>query len=102
MAADLGGDEACIASGRHELEPTSGLRYTAFVDPSGGSADSMTLAIAHRDSVTKRVVLDAVRERRPPFSPDQVAKEFCDLLRTYRIHRVVGDRYADEAADDRA
>ena len=88
--------EACIASGRHELEPTSGLRYTAFVDPSGGSADSMTLAIAHRDSVTKRVVLDAVRERRPPFSPDQVAKEFCDLLRTYRIHRVVGDRYGGE------
>ena len=72
------------------------LRYTAFVDPSGGSADSMTLAIAHRDTVTKRVVLDAVRERRPPFSPDQVAKEFCDLLRTYRISKVTGDRYGGE------
>ena len=40
----------------------------------------MTLAVAHRDSVTKRVVLDAIRERRPPFSPDQVAKDFADLL----------------------
>ena len=63
----------------------SGIRYTAFVDPSGGSADSMTLAIAHRDSATKRVVLDAVRERRPPFSPDQVAQDFADLLRSYRM-----------------
>ena len=40
----------------------SGTRYAAFTDPSGGSADAMTLAIAHFDRATKHVVLDAVRE----------------------------------------
>ena len=68
--------EACIASGRHELEPVSGVRFVGFVDPSGGSADSMTLAIAHRDATTKRVVLDAIRERRPPFSPTRSPRSF--------------------------
>ena len=56
----------------------------------------MTLAIAHRDAATNRVVLDAVTERRPPFSPDQVAKDFCDLLRSYRVRKVTGDRYGGE------
>jgi hypothetical protein len=88
--------DAAVICGRHELAPTSMLRYVAFVDPSGGSADSMTLAIAHLDAATKHVVLDAVRERRPPFSPDQVAKEFCELLKTYGIRRVTGDRYGGE------
>jgi len=46
--------------------PVPGVGYAAFVDPSGGSADSMTLAIAHADK-DGRAVLDAVRERRPPF-----------------------------------
>jgi hypothetical protein len=37
----------------------SGVSYVAFVDPSGGSADSMTLAIGHKqDDVS---ILDAVR-----------------------------------------
>ena len=34
-------------------------------DPSGGSSDSMTLAIAHRENGS--AVLDAIREVRPPF-----------------------------------
>ena len=59
--------EACVEIDRRELPPLDETRYLAFVDPSGGSADSMTLAIAHRDG--ERVVLDAVRDRRPPFSP---------------------------------
>jgi hypothetical protein len=32
--------------GIHEREYLNGNRYAAFVDPSGGSADAMTLAIA--------------------------------------------------------
>jgi len=38
-----------------------GRRYTAFVDPSGGSSDSYTLAIAHTDR-KYGAVLDCVRE----------------------------------------
>ena len=81
-------------TGRHELPPVSGVGYSAFVDPSGGSADSMTLAIAHRDG--NRMILDAVRERQAPFSPDHVTAEFAGLLQAYRIRQVVGDRYAGE------
>src|SRR4029078_7797339 len=48
----------------------AGSRYAACVDPRGGSSDSFTLAIAHRDGID--TVLDAVRERRPPFAPAAV------------------------------
>jgi hypothetical protein len=42
------------------------------------------------------VVIDAVREVRPPFSPEQVIGDFVALLKSYRITRVTGDRYAGE------
>jgi hypothetical protein len=86
--------EACITIDVRERPRMAGVKYAAFVDPSGGSADSMTLAIAHRDRST--AVLDAVRERRPPFSPEDVVAEFSALLKTYGIRKVVGDRYAGE------
>jgi hypothetical protein len=63
-----------------------------FVDPSGGSADSMTLAVGHKEGDV--VVIDALRERKPPFSPDAVVDEFAALLASYRITKVSGDRYA--------
>ena len=65
--------------------------YSAFVDPSGGSADSFTLAIGHREDDT--VVVDAVRERKPPFSPESVVDEYAKLLERYVVNEVVGDRY---------
>ncbi len=86
--------DAATPPGRHELPPISGTRYVAFVDPSGGSADSMTLAVAHRDG--ERTILDAVREVRPPFSPEGVVQDFADLLKAYRVNTVTGDRYAGE------
>jgi hypothetical protein len=85
---------AATAPDRRELPPRADVEYVAFVDPSGGSQDSMTLAVAHLEG--QRVVLDVVREVRPPFSPDSVVADFAALLRTYGIHRVVGDRYAGE------
>jgi hypothetical protein len=86
--------EGCVATGVYELAPAAGLTYLAFADPSGGAVDSMTLAIGHRDG--QRIVLDAVRERRPPFSPEQVVTEFCDLLKSYRVRTVTGDRWGGE------
>jgi hypothetical protein len=86
--------EACVVPDRRELLAVPGLYYVAFVDPSGGSQDSMTLAVAHRDE--GRAVLDAVRERKPPFNPSEVVSEFATLLKTYRICTVTGDRYAGE------
>jgi hypothetical protein len=86
--------EAARVPGRGELAPLPSTIYHGFVDPSGGSQDSMTLAIAHREG--ERVVLDLARERRPPFSPEAVVAEFADLLRAYRVTTVVGDRYGGE------
>ena len=92
--------DACTAPGRHELPPLDahqrGLHggYHAFVDPSGGSSDSMTLAIVHREGEIG--VLDAVREVRAPFSPEGAVAGFAQLLIDYGIRTVVGDRYAGE------
>ena len=69
-------------------------RYGAFVDPSGGSADAFTMAIGHRAG--DRIVIDATRETKPPFSPEAVIDDFAALLRMYRVHKVRGDRYAGE------
>jgi hypothetical protein len=80
---------------RLELPPMTGTTYTAFVDPSGGSQDSMTLAISHRDR-DGIGVLDCLREVRAPFSPESVVEEFVTTLRQYRVTTVHGDRYAGE------
>jgi hypothetical protein len=88
--------EAAVVAGRYELPRIAGVQYCAFVDPSGGSSDAMTCAVAHYDRLTKRAVLDAVRERRSPFSPDDCVIEFSALLKSYGITRARGDRYAGE------
>jgi hypothetical protein len=67
----------------------------AFVDPAGGGgSDSMTLAWAHASG--KRVVLDGVVEKRPPFSPQACAEEFCETLKRLGISSVTGDRFSGE------
>jgi hypothetical protein len=92
--------DVAIVPGRYELPPVKGISYAAFVDPSGGSADSMTVAIAHRDR-DGRAILDALRERRPPFSPDEVVVEFSGLLKAYGIRKVKGDRYGGDWPGER-
>ena len=91
--------EACVVPGRLELPHCGGMQYRAFCDPSGGSSDSMTLAIAHPDGA--RAVLDLVREARPPFSPESVVKEFSVVLHSYGLSQVQGDRYAGSWPADR-
>jgi hypothetical protein len=86
-----------------ELAPVSPKSYVAFCDPSGGSSDSMTLAIAHveqRDG-QRIAIVDALRERTPPFSPDAVVSDFANLVKAYGIREVEGDRYGGEWPADR-
>jgi len=82
-----------------ELLPLPGLVYRAGFDGAGGSVaggDSQTLAIAH-DDVEGRTVLDVVRERKPPFSPEHViATDFVPLLEAYHVTAVTGDRWGGE------
>jgi hypothetical protein len=88
--------DAVVPSGLFERPPTHVVsQYFAFVDPSGGSSDSMTIAIAHKD-LDGSAVLDAIREVRAPFSPDAVVADFAALCRAYRVGRVYGDRYGGE------
>jgi hypothetical protein len=87
--------EAAVVPGRHELPPMLGVNYTAYMDPSGGSgADAMTIAVAHNEKGCG--ILDAARERRPPFSPEAVVSEFAELLKSYRVRKVTGDHWGGE------
>jgi len=76
--------EACTEWDVYERAPDPGVVYFAFVDAAGGTGkDSYALCIAHVE-VNGSVVIDVVRERKPPFVPSQVIAEFADLLRSYR------------------
>ena len=90
--------EACTSPGVLERGHISGQRYYAFNDPSGGSSDSMTMAIAHLEhrNNEKVVIVDAIREVRAPFSPEAVVDEFATLLKIYGMTAVSGDRYAGQ------
>jgi hypothetical protein len=93
---------ACVDPNTRERPPMPGTKYQAFVDPSGGSSDSMTLAIGHRhgekgrDKSNDLAVVDCIREIKPPFSPQAVVIEFADLLKSYRVTKIEGDRYGGE------
>ena len=96
--------ENCIEDGCYERPPAraAGRSYVAFIDAAGGSgSESMTLAIAHREAHLTlfgefTVVLDAIRERKPPFAPDDVVLEFSGLMKQYGIHRAESDKYAGD------
>jgi phage terminase large subunit-like protein len=86
--------EDCIDPGIHERPYDRAHIYTAFADPSGGAFDSFTLAITHKEG--KTAVLDVIREVRPPFAPEGVVEQFCQVLRNYRIYTVRSDKYGGE------
>jgi hypothetical protein len=84
---------AAVAPGRYELPPLPDVSYLAFTDAAGGSGgDSFTLCVCHCEG--QRVVIDCLRERAPPFAPDSVVQEFSDVLKSYRLTTIKGDRYA--------
>ena len=72
----------------------------AFIDPAGGSGnDSMTGAIGHMER--SKVIIDTIREYKPPFSPKYVVEELSKLLKRYGIRRATGDRYTGQWAVER-
>jgi hypothetical protein len=91
--------DAVTDVGVPERQPVKGIQYVAFVDPSGGTSDSMTLGIAHWESES-HIVLDLLREERPteegPFQPSKVTERMCHVLARYGVRDVEGDRYAGE------
>ncbi len=88
--------DACIDEGIYIREFDPGTSYIAFVDPSGGSRDSMTLAIAHYDLVTNRAILDVMVEQMAPFEPSNVVNLFAKVLKDYNCATVYGDRFGGQ------
>jgi phage terminase large subunit-like protein len=98
--AALDGDKimAAIIRGRRRLAYEAGVTYFGFVDMSGGSNDDATLAIAHRDAATKRLVLDLLvcQVGAPPFNPRDAVRKFVGELKTFGLSSVTGDSYAGQ------
>lgn len=84
---------AAVEEGVRERAPVGGVTYCGFVDAASGSGkDAFAVGIAHRDG--ERGMLDVCRAWGPPFNPSGVIEEASELLRSYRIDEVEGDRYA--------
>lgn len=86
--------EGLVMSGRHELAPSKSFSYFGFADPSGGGQDSYTFAVAHLEGEV--IVLDCLREIKPPFSPRDATAELAALARSYGLSEVSGDKYAGQ------
>jgi hypothetical protein len=87
--------EAAVVPGRFELPKLPNVTYSAFIDPSAGRQDSFTLAISHKEESGK-IILDCIREVRPPFQPQSVVVEFAEVLKAYDVSQVESDKFAGE------
>lgn len=88
--------EAAVVPGRFELGRISSIRYAGFTDVAGGSGtDSFTAAVCHSEP-DGRIVVDAIRERVPPFSPEQATAEMCEFFLSYGVRKVHSDRYGGD------
>src|SRR5581483_686276 len=91
---------ACVDTGVRERAWQSQWSYQAFIDPSGLRSDSFTAAIVHKEwwQGTAIGILDALREYTPApgVTPQACVEDIAALLRSYRIRKCLGDRYAGE------
>jgi hypothetical protein len=86
---------SCVVPGRLELPRQANVTYFKYFDMAGGSgADSAAACVGHREGDT--IVIDAIRERRPPFSPEECCREFADLCRAYGVSTAVSDRWGGQ------
>jgi hypothetical protein len=55
--------------------------------------DPRPVAEGHKDHGRQIVVVDALREIKAPFSPENAVYEFARLLKAYNVGRIEGDHY---------
>jgi len=83
---------ACTAQGRTELPPSWTAKHVGGLDAAGGGGqDSLGFALCHRQG--GRVVVDVVREYRPPFDPLQVVADVATLAKAYGCRSLVADKW---------
>jgi hypothetical protein len=90
--------EAAVDRSVTVRSPMRDRKYFAFADPSGGSHDSFTAAIAHSENGV--AVLDALIEIKAPLNPVTATEQVAGLLRSYRLTDVTADKYAAGFAVD--
>jgi hypothetical protein len=86
--------EEAVVKGRYQLLPQRNVRYYGFCDTSGGRKDPAALAIGHREE--RKIIVDFIKEYKPPFSPYAVAGLMAEELRKYGIRVLYGDRFGAE------
>jgi len=92
--------EACVGD-FYELPPQPGENYHCFFDPASGvpEGDSLAAVVSHK--LGDRVIIDAVREIKPPFNFFEVIETvLLPLCKAYKIFKVVGDNYGGELAKE--
>jgi hypothetical protein len=82
--------DAAVRTGPLELPYNKAHRYVAFVDPAGGGQDEFTIAIGHEEG--EDTVVDVLRARRGV--PAELTAGYAELLKSYNISKVTGDKYA--------
>jgi hypothetical protein len=74
--------------------PERGQLYAAYCDMALGTGkDSAALAIGHAGD-DRKLIVDFVAERRPPFVPAALIAEWAGVLEQYGIYQIYGDRVA--------
>ena len=82
-----------------EMGYREGNEYHAFVDTAGGGGrDCYAISIGHRDREGERIVVDVVRSRAPKFDPAEVTAQYCELLKSYKVFRITGDKFSGDFA----
>lgn len=89
--------DAAVALGVRVRPPEPGVHYLAFVDMSGGSADSAALAIGFRDGARRVVAGVWDQGRKPPFDPRAVVPRFAAVCKEYGVFAVSADSYGRKA-----
>ncbi len=88
---------ACVIPGRKFLPREKDIRYSAFVDMSGGSLDEAVLGISYLSKEGKLVLARIEAQAgKPPFDPRKAVTKFCGILREYGLSVVTGDAYAGQ------
>ncbi|MBW1723295.1 MAG: hypothetical protein JRJ78_14725 [Deltaproteobacteria bacterium] len=85
--------ERAMSQGYLELEPLPGVRYFGSIDPAFTS-DSFAVTIAHLQG--GRIIVDLVREWKPPVDLGRVTGELAELCGRYGLRFLWSDQYAAE------
>ena len=88
--------EIQLASGHATLRGLSIANPPGFSAPNALTLTEVGVGIDLRSLFSDPLVIDAVREVHPPFSPEAAIGQIAQLFKLYRVQKVTADRYAAE------